>query len=446
MSKIEFWPGFDGYFDNTVISKTSVPVKGMVYHNPARFIEIYGNTTNQQNMISTRAILLRRLPSDEEIISRFLPTIPRLQIKIGKTIHQPPFIWQECSSEMMIANFIYNTNAIYRIFNNLQTQGHLSDIPLDKLMDSSCELLSHIYRSKHNTIIQSINNNINMFLISRVIEELVGPTVYNSLKQETNVTNESLRLALDMAQEYVELETKDLMAIALGKGIAYMEKHAVSRQVSKQELDCIHEVSYKFVEHHLAIDDRQQLINRVHNAAIKGVNTTMCAILDDTAESVDDLLWIQNLIKQYPNFKVNLLLNTAQISINFSSSMMKTVLSNPGFKVLCTHLNEQVFVTETFCPLISFQPNYFDPEARRCIANCDFVYIKGMNFFETCQLADKDTFYSFVVCGPISQALTGLKNMDAVFCYIPRGKTGYTFGTGPNMQTLADIHNSLNKK
>jgi hypothetical protein len=446
MSKIEFWSGFYADVDKTVIATNSVPVKGTIYNDPTRFLDIYGNPPSMQNIAKSRAGLLKQLPSDEEIITRFLPTIPGLHIQIGKTIRQPPFIWQECSGEMMVANFIYNTNAIYRILNSLQSQSLLPSIPLDSLIDSTCVLLSHIYRSNHYTVMQSINNNINMFLISRVIEELVSPAVYNSLMQEVDVTNKSLRLALDMACEHAELGTKELMSISIGKGIAYLEKHIASGQVTKRALENIHELSYSFVEHRLAIDDRQQLINRVHNAAVCGKETTMCAILDDTAESVDDLLWIQSLIKQYPTFKVNLLLNTAQISINFSSSMMTAVLGNPVFKVLASRLQEQVFLTETFCPLISFQPNFFGPEARQAVANCDFVYIKGMNFFETCQLVDKDTFYSFVVCGPISRSLTGLKDMDAVFCYIPKDKTGYTFGIGPNMQTLMDIHQSLNKE
>lgn len=85
MSKIEFWPGFYADISRTVIATTSVPVKGTVYHNPARFLEIYGNPPSTQ-IATSRTKLLKQLPSDEEIRTRFLPNIPGLHVQIGKSI------------------------------------------------------------------------------------------------------------------------------------------------------------------------------------------------------------------------------------------------------------------------------------------------------------------------------------------------------------------------
>ena len=61
----------------------------------------------------------------------------------------------------------------------------------------------------------------------------------------------------------------------------------------------------------------------------------------------------------------------------------------------------QFKVTKIYCPFISFQTNYLPPNAKRVIKESDVVYIKGANFFETCQIPEKKSFHVFVVFGPI---------------------------------------------
>ena len=56
---------------------------------------------------------------------------------------------------------------------------------------------------------------------------------------------------------------------------------------------------------------------------------------------------------------------------------------------------------------------------KEVINRADFLFIKGLNFYETFQIPWKDRFYSFVVTGEVSQNLTGLNEGDGVFVYIP---------------------------
>ena len=133
----------------------------------------------------------------------------------------------------------------------------------------------------------------------------------------------------------------------------------------------------------------------------------------------------RQLIESFPFLKVRLLVNTAQISINFSSHMLKEVWQSPSFLSLVSRLGTQFFVIPMYCPFISFQTSYLPPQAQQVIQEADAVFIKGANFFETCQIPEKETFYGFVVYGPISRAYSGLRNLDGVFAYVPVGSSGY---------------------
>jgi len=152
---------------------------------------------------------------------------------------------------------------------------------------------------------------------------------------------------------------------------------------------------------------------------------TLAVILDDATETVDDLLWIMAAMNQFPFLKIVLLVNTAQVSINFSAQMLDVILQTDCFKGLANHMGGQLRVLPIYCPFISFQTEYLSQRARRAISQADAVYIKGANFFETCQIPEKETFYAFVVYGPISRLYTGLQDFSAVFAHLPAGTAGY---------------------
>ncbi|RPJ50050.1 MAG: hypothetical protein EHJ95_07875 [Methanobacteriota archaeon] len=171
-----------------------------------------------------------------------------------------------------------------------------------------------------------------------------------------------------------------------------------------------------------------------------GEKVSIVAILDDTAETVEDLLWMQDLLIKYPKLNICLLVNTAQISINFSSQMLSDVLNSPNFSELAGRMGNQFNYLEIYSPFISFQTNFLQESARTAISGANIVYVKGANFFETCQIPDKDTFYGFIVFGPISRLYTGLQDFDAVFAYVPKGQTGYlNHRDKAKIRTLKDV-------
>jgi hypothetical protein len=219
------------------------------------------------------------------------------------------------------------------------------------------------------------------------------------------------------------------MAAALGKGVAFVESRLA--QPSGKVTAGVEDVSFRFFGRHLAIDHRDRLLSQIAQAGHRQDSFVLAVILDDTAESVDDLLWLNDLMAMFPFLKVDLLLNSAKISINFSADMLEKTLAHPSFRDLASRHGTQLVTTEIYCPFISFEAKYLPPVAHRVIDAADAVFIKGANFFETCQLTHKGRYHAFVVFGPISRAYTGLRDFDAVFAHLPAGVPGYVHRNHP---------------
>ena len=431
---------FEAEIDLDLIRKNAISVKGYSYKNVLRFLEIYQGS----NSVSSSVCSNLQIPNPELIKTFFLPTVPGVTQGIGKDLHLPPFTWNDINPHNLALNFTYNTNAFYRIFKNLSDQGRIPATRIDPLVDQACIVLSEIYKSNNHNIIRGINNNINMFMVTRIVEFLLGKSVFDADQQEPTITRQSLRLALEMAKEHASLPLVQKMGLALGKGIAFVEKYVGKNTISRDNESEIIETSYRYCEKNVVIDDRRKFLDRIYQDNETGTNTTLCAILDDTAESVDNLLWIQHLLMECRRLKVVLIANTAQVSINFSAAMVEDVLSHKSFSFLGSLFNNRFFVENIYCPLISFQPEFMTASTKRVIAAADIVYIKGMNFFETCQFKDLDTYYAFVVYGTVSQTYTGLNNFEGVFAHVPTGKTGYVHSEKrERILTLRSMHNTL---
>lgn len=441
MSFIEFWDGASLEVDFRIVGSSAVPVKGKIYSDPCRLLEIYGN--NDVSTVSSHIkAFLKRCGDDFRFA--FLPKIPGVKLRLGAEIYHPPFLWKDCPPAAIATNLTYSTNAIYRILSNLVEDELLPERQVPEILDKVCLLLTILYKSDEHFIIKHINNNINMFMIAKMIEAVLGKKIYDAELQEPDRTRMALDFALGMAEEHAGLQVKQNMGLALGKGIAFLERHIGTALPSKEVIGNTNDIAYKYTEKEIALDDRDILLEMVRNANEIGRKIYMCAILDDTAESIDDLLWIQQLMVEYPCFIVNLLVNTAQISINFASHMLDTVLKHRTFRSLAVRLGTQLIITNTFCPLISLQSNLMDVAAKKAIDAADFVFVKGLNFFETCQIPEKDVFHSFVVYGPVSRAYTGLPEMTGVFVFLPSGIAGYCHARDSSqLITLLSIRKTL---
>lgn len=409
---VRFWDGLTAEIDLSAVAKAAIPVKGVSHHTPLRFLEIFANGAHSPFS----------LPYIEK---RFLPSAPGLQVRFDDASAHPPFPWKDADPFHLAVSFTYNTNAFARILMLLAKRGVIQHQDIDDLLDRACLTLSRIYLAQNAALIKNINNNLNMFLISRVIEFLVGKDNYDSDCQEMESTEGALAIALSMAHENTELKTAEKMGLAVAKGVAFLEGRVRGRRIGRIAARDVRETSHQYFQSSLAIDHRKELIEMIDTAGVERDEFLLAVILDDAAESVDDLLWLGELINTNVFLKIHLLLNTAQISVNFSRTLFSSALSSQTLSKLAAKLGDQLLVTEIYCPFISFQEAYLPPAARSLIQASDAVFIKGANFFETCQLVEKHTFHAFVVYGPISRAYTGLPDFSGVFAHLPPGVTGF---------------------
>jgi hypothetical protein len=279
-----------------------------------------------------------------------------------------------------------------------------------------------------------------MYLLSKTVERLVGTACYDAGAQEVETTRRTLDVALALAPEHSTLSFADKVSLSLGAGVSFAESRLRDGALEPGALQAVQEVAYRYHRAPLAIDHRAELVSTIADAGHERGTFRLAVVLDDTTESVVDLLWLQDLLQAFPFLTIELLVNTAQISINFSADMLSRVCATGVFRPLASRLGAQVVVTPVYCPLISFQTAYLPFEAHRAIRTADAVFVKGANFFETCQIPDKPTFHAFVVFGPVSRRYTGLNDLSPVFVHLPAGVEGYRHrGREAAPITLVDV-------
>src|SRR5580700_7930005 len=124
--KIEFWRGFTAEVDIEDILRSAVGVKGTSYHNPLRFLEIYGNMQNTPPATGDADHL-----SWPAIEDHFMPNGHNFNFSLGEDKYQPPFVWKDCDSRTLCISFLRNTNALFRILRNLSEVGGIpfSSVP-----------------------------------------------------------------------------------------------------------------------------------------------------------------------------------------------------------------------------------------------------------------------------------------------------------------------------
>jgi hypothetical protein len=228
-----------------------------------------------------------------------------------------------------------------------------------------------------------------------------------------------------MSFEQASFSLHDKIAISLGRGVCFIESRLSRGKIGKADLNVVREIAHRYPGRPFAIDHRDRFLAMISDEGQRKGSFTLAVILDDAAETVDDLVWLSALMEEFSFLRVVLLINTAQISVNFSSHFLEEVLSFPALGRFAGWLGTRLRVERIYCPFISFQTNYLPPNALAAIDAADAVYIKGANFFETCQLYEKHTFHAFVVHGPISRAYSGLDDFQAVFAHVPPGTSGY---------------------
>src|SRR5262245_24104012 len=137
---IRFWEGLEAEVDLCAVSKAAVPVKGVSYHSPLRFLQIYGETSasagseKEINGIPCATGDVR--PYDWDNIERlFFPRVPSVDVRLDEATPQPPYPWRDAAPSFLCVSFTYITNAIFRILSFLVAEGRIAPSEVDALLD-----------------------------------------------------------------------------------------------------------------------------------------------------------------------------------------------------------------------------------------------------------------------------------------------------------------------
>jgi hypothetical protein len=430
LTSVELWPGCLVQVDQAALASSAIAVKGCTYQDPTRFLEIFANEREIPEGVHPKAT-----PDWDTLWGEFQPRVPGVSFSIGPSHFQPPYCWKDATPEDICRSFTYNANAFYRILLNLKDCGRVDNVT--NWLDRACRLLTYLYKANGSFLLKHVNNNINMYLISKTIEFLLGRKIYKNECQELINTNAAFGISLEKFGNCSRLETIHKMALAVGCGVSFIEERICRKGADSGMTERVERDAFAYWNRRLAIDDRDKFLNLIENAGLSKGTCSLLVVVDDATETVADLCWIEDLLQMFPFLAISLLANTAQVSVNFSTHMIPRVLA--AFPYLAQELGTRFRIVETYCPLISFQTNLLMPAARDLVNSSDVVFIKGANFFETLQIVEKETFFAFVVYGPVSRACTGLSDFDAVWAHVPRGRIGYQFSkNGRATRTLRE--------
>ena len=246
MSSISFWQGFNAEIDLKQLNHEAISVKGISYHTPTRLLEIFGNHTSEE--ILNRKSSFIDLPPESAMKSLFLPQVPGVYAPFGKGIYQPPFNWDDCDPYSIAVNFTYSTNAIYRIIKRLVDAQKIPAEKTDLMVDEICLLLSRVYSANNSEILRYTNNNINMFLIARIIEYRLGKKIFNTDVQELDTSVRALNISLGMVAENSGYSLLDQLSLAVGKGISFIEKyfHGMANSFSGSDASTVCDTSHAY--------------------------------------------------------------------------------------------------------------------------------------------------------------------------------------------------------
>jgi hypothetical protein len=439
--------------DRARIARSAMSVKGHTGANPLRFLEIYANLAlpgasrvpsgaSESGQLAQARRRYTQIRDDSWAVTEacLLPRIPGSSFSIGDDVAQPPYVWAECGSERLAVNFTYNSAAIHRILTQLRDAGTLTPADVEPTFDLVCLVIALAYNAQDHFVLRNINNNISMYLVPKAIEYLLGKSTYDADCQDATVTNASLASTLAMLPSYDSMDILDVMSLSLGQGIAFVEDRIHRQAMSHHDGLSIGDVIASYITRPPAIDHRHRLMDMIDRAGVRTNGFTLAAIVDDATETVIDLLWMTRLLRRFAFLHIDLIVNTARVSVNFSLDMLSSIWDSPSFASSLSAIGNRLRVVPIYCPLVSLQSNCLTTSVRAIIDRADAVFVKGAGYFETLQLPEKNVFYGFVVHGPISIKYTGLNEFDAVFAHVPAGQVGYVHDAAPeHVRRLIDL-------
>jgi hypothetical protein len=312
------------------------------------------------------------------------------------------------------------------------------DVPapaVRQIVESALKIYSYLVKQRDYYLARSINFNHSMFLQDRILNLLLGDSICMAADRLGGSGKLANQIAMELLRNLDTLSYRQLCALSVFMGVIWTSSQDVQRAfAANPSLTLGHiETQLNTQAGNWCIDHTDRFLADMGTEA----PITVCVILDDNGESVFDVALFQRLLNDSGSLRVVLIVNRYPVSNNIALETLQDLLRDPFFQDLRRHLEQgraglcverQVFR--------SFELAHLQPETVHLIRQSQATYIKGVNFFETCQIPDITRYYCFTVHGRTSTMLTGCAEGKGVFVKLRPGETGYTYHSPDRIETL----------
>jgi hypothetical protein len=351
--------------------------------------------------------------------------------------HVYPFSMESASPQKLAHSLVWiDTN----IKTKLEQMGLSLDIKssyIVQLAESALKVYCYLVKMDDYTLAHRMNFNFSMFLQDRVLNLLLGDTLFLDRNRAHKRDLLSNQMAAELAKNMGELTYEMLCTMSTFMGVIWTSTDEMQRNYETNP-----EVVLTNIESQLKLEQDNWCVNHI-DQFIKDISTnetgTIVVILDDNGESAIDVALFQKILLDFPMMKIKFIVNSFPISNNISLGIFQTLLDDDFYSDIKQFLRdgrvsllieEQVFR--------SFEIDYIKPETRAAIAGADFTYIKGANFFETFHITSCTRYHCFSVYGPTSIMLTGCAEGNGIFVKITPGQSAFTYSSYSQIRTLRD--------
>ncbi len=360
-------------------------------------------------------------------------------ISNGNTFFLPlPFRLSEASDER-------NLHTLYWIDCNMKLQIEKAlisfSIPkefIEEVVLSAFKIYSSLLKQNDYSLIRVINLNYSMFLQDRIIELLLG----NILVKERDITISSSFESNNRALQYLKTvnvrSVEKLSELSVFFGTVWL-KNSQNSDSFGTENNLLYNIEnqLKISERRWGVNDFSILQNRISNLTAPA---NVMVVLDDNGESVFDIAIFQRFLLEYPLLNVTFLTNRYPVSNNIFYGAFEKLLDDDYFLPMRQFIEDKrVTVSIEEQPFRSFEVDFLSKHTKEILKKTAFLYVKGVNFFETFQLPEIERFHCFVVYGLTSTMFTGFQEGDGIFAHIPKNEVAYKYHSAQNIETLKSI-------
>ena len=403
-----------------------------------RYLAILPPASNEQDVLSILSLLFDPTSYYIDNIWHNLKNIDEVQPRLFHLKEVFPFPLKLASKQKLLHTLTWIDTNIKTKVEEIGKRLDLTSHVVQEIAKAALIVYCYLVKMHDYRLARSINFNYSMFFQDRIINLFFGDELYHDINSQHRKGKLANKMALELLKHFSAISDRQMCVFSVFMGIIWTNSEHLQREYLQKTESALAKIESKLniAARNWCRDDIDTFLEEVRNDQQRRI----VVILDDNGESVFDLALFQRLLNETELLHVAFIVNRYPVSNNIYLDIFNSIIEDPFFSDLKQHIiqgrasiiiEEQVFR--------SFELELLQAATRYVILDADFVYIKGVNFFETFMDSRIRRFHCFAVHGFTSMLLTGCIEGNGVFVKLEPGQHGFVYVSSEHIQTLIQI-------